>query len=202
MIQVIPKKRLLAAFLMAVALWLSPERLSAQGGDGYLFDWTESSVGNPYGGDACYYDGMPGGFEWFFDDVVSLFELTWGDIGDLGDWLRGESGPFSGAFTHQSFGSDYEGLFSHQSFGSDYEGLFSHQSFGSDYEGLFSHQSFGSDYEGLFSHQSFGSDYEGGFIHQSFGGEAPLGSGLLVLLSAGMGYAAWKRKKQQINKEK
>ena len=148
---------------MAAALWLSPERLSAQGSDGYLFDWTESSVGNPYGGDACYYDGMPGGFEWFFDDVVSLFELTWSDIGDLGDWLRGESGTFSGAFTHQSFGSDYEGVF---------------------------------------SHQSFGSDYEGGFIHQSFGGEAPLGSGLLVLLSAGMGYSASKRKMNKKNQQK
>ena len=108
----------------------------------------------------------------------------------------------NGNFTHQSFGSDYTGSFTHQSFGSDYLGYFTHQSFGSDYTGSFTHQSFGSDYDGFFSHQSFGSNYEGGFTHQSFGGPAPMGSGLLVLLTAGMGYAAWKRKKQQINKEK
>ena len=81
-------------------------------------------------------------------------------------------------------------------------GNFTHQSFGSDYTGGFTHQSFGSDYEGLFSHQSFGSNYEGGFTHQSFGNPAPMGGGLFVLFAAGMGYAAWKRKKQQINKEK
>ena len=177
------------AFFVAVALGLFPETLSAQGGgDYYLFDWAESGMESPYGGDAYYYDGMTGNFEMFFDDIFGLFDLTWGDIGDLGDWLRGESGPFSGTFTHQSFGSDYEGFFSHQSFGSDYEGLFSHQSFGSSYEGLF-------------SHQSFGSDYEGDFIHQSFGDSASLGGGLFVLLMASLGYAAWKRKQQQINKE-
>lgn len=104
----------------------------------------------------------------------------------------------NGNFTHQSFGSDYTGSFTHQSFGSDYTGSFTHQSFGSDYNGNFTHQSFGSVFGGLFNHQSFGSNYEGNFTHQSFGGTAPLGSGLLVLLSAGMGYAAWKRKKQQI----
>ena len=94
------------------------------------------------------------------------------------------------------------GNFTHQSFGSDYTGNFTHQSFGSDYEGNFTHQSFGSDYSGDFTHQSFGSDYEGNFTHQSFGDPAPIGGGLVFLLSAGLGYAAWKRKKQQINKEK
>ena len=83
-------------------------------------------------------------------------------------------------------------------------GDFTHQSFGSDYEGVFGHQSFGSDNSdnGLFTHQSFGSDYQGDFGHQSFGYPVPIGSGLFVLLSAGMGYASWKRKKQQINKKK
>lgn len=105
----------------------------------------------------------------------------------------------NGIFTHQSFGSDYTGGFTHQSFGSDYTGSFTHQSFGSDYTGSFTHQSFGSDYTGTFTHQSFGSDYEGNFTHQSFGDNAPVGNGLLVLLTAGVGYAALKRKKQQIN---
>ena len=108
----------------------------------------------------------------------------------------------NGNFTHQSFGSDYTGDFTHQSFGSDYTGDFTHQSFGSDYTGDFTHQSFGSDYTGDFTHQSFGSDYEGNFTHQSFGDPAPLGGGLFVLFTTGLGYAAWKRKKQQINKEK
>ena len=94
------------------------------------------------------------------------------------------------------------GNFTHQSFGSDYTGGFTHQSFGSDYTGNFTHQSFGSDYTGNFTHQSFGSDYEGNFIHQSFGDPAPIGGGLVVLFAAGLGYAAMKRKKQQINKEK
>lgn len=108
----------------------------------------------------------------------------------------------NGNFTHQSFGSDYTGNFTHQSFGSDYTGNFTHQSFGSDYTGSFTHQSFGSNYTGDFTHQSFGSDYEGNFTHQSFGTDAPVGSGLLILLTAGVGYAVMKRKKQQIKKEK
>lgn len=108
----------------------------------------------------------------------------------------------NGNFTHQSFGSDYTGSFTHQSFGSDYTGGFTHQSFGSDYTGGFTHQSFGTDYTGNFTHQSFGSDYEGNFIHQSFGDSVPLGGGIVVLFTAGLGYAAMKRKKQQINKEK
>jgi hypothetical protein len=94
------------------------------------------------------------------------------------------------------------GNFTHQSFGSDYTGNFTHQSFGSDYSGGFTNHSFGSNSTGDFTHQSFGSDYEGNFTHQSFGEAAPLGSGLLVLFVAGAGYATWKRKKQQINKEK
>ena len=79
-------------------------------------------------------------------------------------------------------------------------GKFTHQSFGSDYEGNFGHQSFGSDNSnnGLFTHQSFGSDYQGDFGHQSFGNPVPIGSGLLVLIAAGLGYATSKRKKQQI----
>ena len=50
--------------------------------------------------------------------------------------------------------------------------------------------------EGTFTHQTFGNDYDGTFTHQTFGNNAPTGSGMLILLSAGLGYAATKRKKQ------
>lgn len=103
-----------------------------------------------------------------------------------------------GNFTHQSFGGEYTGNFSHQSFGGEYTGNFTHQSFGIDLTGGFTHQSFGGDYTGGFTNQSFGGDYEGNFTHQSFEDPAPIGSGLLVLIAAGLGYAASKRKKQQI----
>lgn len=63
-------------------------------------------------------------------------------------------------------------------------------------EATFAHQTFGNDYEGTFTHQTFGMNHEGNFTHQTFGNDTPVGSGLLILLSAGMGYAAMKRKKQ------
>ena len=63
-------------------------------------------------------------------------------------------------------------------------------------EGIFTHQTFGNDYEGTFMHQTFGINHEGNFTHQTFGNDTPIGSGLLILLSAGIGYAAMKRKKQ------
>ena len=50
--------------------------------------------------------------------------------------------------------------------------------------------------EGTFTHQTFGNDYDGNFTHQTFGNNTPTGSGLLILLSAVMGYAATKRKRQ------
>lgn len=45
--------------------------------------------------------------------------------------------------------------------------------------------------------QQFGSNTNGGYdLHnQTFGQEAPLGSGLLILAAAGVGYALKKRKK-------
>ena len=70
---------------------------------------------------------------------------------------------------------------------------FGHQSFGANQEGGFLHQAFGADQEGTFGHQAFGANQEGGFTHQSF--TSPTGSGLLVLLAAGMGYAAAKKRK-------
>ena len=44
--------------------------------------------------------------------------------------------------------------------------------------------------------QQFGSDVEGGYelYNQTFGQQLPLGSGLLILTAAGVGYALKKRK--------
>ena len=75
-------------------------------------------------------------------------------------------------------------------------GNFTHQSFGNSVEGGFTHQSFGNSVEGGFTHQTFGNDIGGGFTHQPFGNDAPLGGGLLILLSAGASYAALKRTRQ------
>jgi len=63
-------------------------------------------------------------------------------------------------------------------------------------EGTFTHQTFGNDYDGTFTHQTFGNNHDGNFTHQTFGNETPTGSGMLILLSAGLGYAAAKRKHQ------
>ena len=63
-------------------------------------------------------------------------------------------------------------------------------------EGTFTHQTFGNNYDGTFTHQTFGNNYEGNFTHQTFGNGVPVGGGLFILLSAGIGYAATKRKKQ------
>lgn len=68
-------------------------------------------------------------------------------------------------------------------------------------EGTFTHQTFGNDYDGTFMHQTFGNNHEGNFTHQTFGNNTPVGSGLFILLSAGMGYAATKRKKNKKNQQ-
>ena len=98
-------------------------------------------------------------------------------------------------FTHQSFGNLVGGGFTHQPFGNDSEGDFTHQSFGNSVDGGFTHQSFGNGMEGGFTHQGFGNDVNGGFFQQPFGYDTPMGSGWLILLSAGVGYAAIKKKK-------
>lgn len=70
-------------------------------------------------------------------------------------------------------------------------------------EGTFTHQTFGNNYDGTFTHQTFGINHEGNFTHQTFGNNTPTGSGMLILLSAGLGYAATKRKRTtKINKKK
>ncbi len=101
-----------------------------------------------------------------------------------------------GGFTHQSFGNSVVGGFTHQSFGNSMEGGFTHQSFGNGVDGGFTHQTFGNGVGGGFNHQGFGNDVGGGFTHQPFGNDAPLGGGLLILLSAGASYAALKRVRQ------
>ena len=63
-------------------------------------------------------------------------------------------------------------------------------------EGTFTHQTFGNDYDGTFTHQTFGNNQDGNFTHQTFGNSVPVGNGMLILLSAGLGYAAAKRKHQ------
>ena len=68
-------------------------------------------------------------------------------------------------------------------------------------EGTFTHQTFGNDYDGTFMHQTFGNNHEGNFTHQTFGNNTPVGSGLFILLSAGVGYAATKRKKNKKNQQ-
>ena len=89
--------------------------------------------------------------------------------------------------------------FQNQGFGSS-SGGFINQGFGSaSGNGSFSNQSFGATSNGGFTNQSFGhmSESEGNFTNQTFGGqrEAPLGSGILIMVAAGMGYIAIKRRK-------
>lgn len=100
-----------------------------------------------------------------------------------------------GHFTHQPYGNDVNVGFTHQSFGNSVDGGFTHQSFGNSADGGFTHQSFGNGMEGGFTHQGFGNDVNGGFLHQPFGYDTPMGSGWLILLSTGVGYAAIKKKK-------
>ena len=64
---------------------------------------------------------------------------------------------------------------------------------------IFTHQSFGNNWTGDFTHQSFGSNGDGNFTHQPFGNETPTGTGTLILLAAGAGYATLKRKKHHSN---
>ena len=56
---------------------------------------------------------------------------------------------------------------------------------------------------GSITNQTYGSDQDGfGITNQTYGQneEAPLGSGLLVMTAAAMGYAAMKRNKKQTKK--
>jgi len=94
------------------------------------------------------------------------------------------------------FGALGQGLFGEAGDSGGDHGLLGKGNRGNDYEGTFTHQTFGNDYEGTFTHQTFGINHEGNFTHQTFGNSTPTGSGMLILLSAGLGYAASKRKHQ------
>ena len=51
------------------------------------------------------------------------------------------------------------------------------------------------------TNQTYGSDQDGfGITNQTYGDNAPLGSGLLMMTAAAMGYAAMKRNKKQTKK--
>jgi len=73
------------------------------------------------------------------------------------------------------------------------QGLFNGQ-FGNSGGGV-SSQQFGSSGDGGVSSQSFGSSGDGGVSNQNFGKDkVSLGSGLLIMLAAGAGYAVLRRK--------
>ena len=97
-------------------------------------------------------------------------------------------------FETQGFGNGYAYGFSHEGFGNDYIYDFAHQIYGTDYIYDFTHEVFGRNYTGEFTHESFGSDFTGNFGHQGFG-DAPLGSGVFILLAAGTCYAVKRKQK-------
>ena len=99
----------------------------------------------------------------------------------------------NGMFDHEDYGGPGTELFTHEYFGNDWEGNFTHEYFGNAWEGNFTHEFFGNNWNGTFGHEGFGDDFDGDFNHEGFG--APLGSGLLVLTLAGVGYAGIKRRK-------
>lgn len=100
-------------------------------------------------------------------------------------------------FESQAFGDGYQYGFSHEGFGNDYVFRFSHQAYGSSYIYGFSHQVFGDGFSGNFGHEGFGDDFNGNFGHQGFGDPAPLGSGIIVLLTAGVSYAYRSRRRHK-----
>lgn len=52
------------------------------------------------------------------------------------------------------------------------------------------------------TNQTYGSDQDAwGISNQTYGEQAPLGSGLLIMAAAAMGYAGMKRNKKQTNKK-
>ena len=54
---------------------------------------------------------------------------------------------------------------------------------------------------GSITNQTYGSDQDGfGITNQTYGDNAPIGSGLLMMTAAAIGYAAMKRNKKQTKK--
>ena len=67
------------------------------------------------------------------------------------------------------------------------------QTFGVSNGGNITNQMFGISAEANITNQTFGNSTESTITNQTFG--VPLGSGLLIMLAAGAGYASLKRKK-------
>lgn len=67
-------------------------------------------------------------------------------------------------------------------------------------QGLLQNRGIGS--TGTFANQTFGANHEGYFVNQTFGQNVPLGSGLLIMLSMGAGYAALSSKKNKQSQTK
>jgi len=69
------------------------------------------------------------------------------------------------------------------------------QRFGVSNEGGIDNQMFGVGNVGSIDNQRFGASNEGNITNQTFGNKLPLGSGILIMVAAGAGYAALKRKR-------
>ena len=69
------------------------------------------------------------------------------------------------------------------------------QIFGASNSGGIDNQIFGASNAGSIDNQTFGASNEGNITNQTFGNKLPLGSGVLIMVAAGAGYAALKRKK-------
>ena len=69
------------------------------------------------------------------------------------------------------------------------------QTFGASNAGGIDNQIFGASNSGNIDNQVFGATNTGNITNQTFGNKLPLSSGILIMVAAGAGYAALKRKK-------
>ena len=69
------------------------------------------------------------------------------------------------------------------------------QIFGASNAGGIDNQIFGASNQGNIDNQVFGATNTGNITNQTFGNKLPLGSGILIMVAAGAGYAALKRKR-------
>ena len=70
------------------------------------------------------------------------------------------------------------------------------QTFGASNAGGIDNQIFGASNSGNIDNQTFGASNEGNITNQVFGNRLPLGSGILIMVAAGAGYAAIKRRRK------
>ena len=71
------------------------------------------------------------------------------------------------------------------------------QIFGASNSGGIDNQIFGASNAGSIDNQTFGASNEGNITNQTFGNKLPLGSGILIMVAAGAGYAAIKRRRSE-----